>query len=167
LGQDLRHDHRHDQGCDHRPGRRGHPPVGPGGRRTFSLGPYPGARPGTQPNALAVSADGSRLYAANAGNNDVDAVQLAVPGRPDQVLGLVPTGWYPSAVAASPDGRQLYIGSMIKGILSTIDVPDKAALARCARQVQPPPSSPAPADRRRRCRGVRRQNSSSGAESGI
>jgi YVTN family beta-propeller protein len=43
--------------------------------RTFSVSPYPGARVGAQPNAFAVSPDGATLYAANAGNNDLDVIR--------------------------------------------------------------------------------------------
>jgi YVTN family beta-propeller protein len=132
--------------------------------RTFSVSPYPGARVGAQPNALVVSPDGRTLYAANAGNNDVDVIRLAAGGQRDRVLGHIPTGWYPAAVAVAPTGRQLfvanarglgagpnpggpvpgkdpattpdqYIGSMIKGTLSTVDVPDMATLQRYTRQV--------------------------------
>jgi YVTN family beta-propeller protein len=132
--------------------------------RTFSVSPYPGARVGAQPNALVASPDGRTLYAANAGNNDVDVIRLATGGQRDRVLGHIPTGWYPAAVAVAPNGRRLfvanarglgagpnprgpdpeenpettpdqYIGSMIKGTLSTVDVPDTATLQRYTRQV--------------------------------
>jgi YVTN family beta-propeller protein len=75
--------------------------------RTISLSPYPGAAVGTQPNALAVSRDGRRLFAANAGNNDIDVVALARDrhGR-DELLGLVPTGWYPAAVGLAARARE-------------------------------------------------------------
>jgi YVTN family beta-propeller protein len=134
-------------------------------RRTIPLSPYPGAAVGTQPNSLAVSHDGSRLFAANAGNNDVDVVALAGEhGRDDRVLGLIPTGWYPTAVGLSPNDNRVYvangkglgagpnpngpnpttggfnpdqyIGSMIMGTLSSIPMPDKAKLREYTRQVQ-------------------------------
>jgi YVTN family beta-propeller protein len=79
--------------------------------RTFSVSPYPGAWVGAQPNAFAVSPDGATLYAANAGNNDLDVIRLATRGRSDQVLGHVPTGWYPTAVAVAPGGRHLYVAN--------------------------------------------------------
>jgi YVTN family beta-propeller protein len=133
--------------------------------RTIPLSPYPGAAVGTQPNSLAVSHDGTRLFAANAGNNDVDVVALADRHRDrDEVLGLIPTAWYPSSVALSPKDDRLYvanakglgagpnpngpnptstvfnpdqyIGSMIMGTLSTIPVPDRRKLREYTRQVQ-------------------------------
>ena len=42
--------------------------------------------------ALAVAADSSRLYVANADNNDVAVVDIHDPAR-STVLGFIPTGW--------------------------------------------------------------------------
>ena len=143
--------------------------------RTIDLAPYPGAPVGSSPNGLAVAPDGSTLYVANAGNNDVAVVHLGghprAPGRlggaglPDRVAGLIPTAWYPTAVALAPDGKTLfvanakglgagpnrqgpdpehegtlspdqYVGSMMAGTVSVIPVPDDARLARYTRQVR-------------------------------
>ena len=139
--------------------------------RTFSVSPYPGAHVGSQPNALALSPDGQTLYTANAGNNDLDVIRLGGSGQPDKVLGHIPTGWYPSAVAVAPNGGRLfvanarglgagpnpkgpnpekspestadqYVGSMIKGTVSSIATPDAAtppggpALAHQARDLR-------------------------------
>ncbi len=65
---------------------------------------------GSTPDALAVSPDGRRLYAANADNNDVAVVDIS-NAKEARVLGFIPTGWYPSALALAPDGRTLYIGT--------------------------------------------------------
>ncbi|MDQ2800006.1 MAG: YncE family protein, partial [Armatimonadota bacterium] len=51
---------------------------------------------GSTPDALALSPDGARLYVANAGNNDVAVIDTSDPKESD-VLGFIPTGWYPSA----------------------------------------------------------------------
>jgi YVTN family beta-propeller protein len=75
-------------------------------KRTINLAPYPDARQGSSPNALAISGD--RLYVANAGNNDVAVVQL---GSEDVLAGLIPTAWYPAAIAVAPDGSELYIAN--------------------------------------------------------
>ena len=133
--------------------------------RTISVTPYPGAAVGTQPNSIAVSPDGNRLFAANAGNNDVEVIALRNGRGRDRALGLIPTGWYPTAVGLSPSGDRIYvanakglgagpnpdgpnpasteptdpdqyIGSMIKGTLSTIRVPRARQLASYTRQVQ-------------------------------
>lgn len=70
----------------------------------------PQALVGSTPLALALTADGKRLYVANADNNDIAVIDTANP-RNAQVLGFIPTDWYPSALAVSPDGKQLYVGT--------------------------------------------------------
>jgi len=65
---------------------------------------------GSTPDALALSPDGTRLYVANADNNDVAVVDTS-DRRQSRVLGFLPTGWYPSALALAPDGRTLYVGT--------------------------------------------------------
>ena len=80
---------------------------------------------GSTPNALAVSADGSRLYVANADNNDVAVIDVHQPGR-SSILGFIPTGWYPSSLALTPDGTQLIVG-VAKGIDSNANWPHQDA----------------------------------------
>ena len=36
-------------------------------------------------------------------------IDIATPSR-SQVKGFIPTGWYPTAVAVTPDGKQLLVG---------------------------------------------------------
>ncbi|TQS27097.1 bifunctional YncE family protein/alkaline phosphatase family protein [Microbispora sp. KK1-11] len=128
--------------------------------RTISLAPYRGARVGSNPDALALSPDGKTLYVADSGNNDVAVVDAARGG----VRGLIPTGWYPTAVV-SLGGRLLvtnakglgagpndgpgrpdpyapsvspgrYSGTMIVGTLSRISLPIRQdRLAKWTRQV--------------------------------
>src|SRR5437763_299833 len=58
------------------------------------------------PNAL-VAAPGGRVYVSLA---DDDAVAVLAPRSGSlSVIGLIPTGWYPDALALSPDGRKLYV----------------------------------------------------------
>ncbi len=71
--------------------------------RLFDKGPY-----GTQPSALALSADGARLYVALAGLNAVAVIDARDPIHLHR-LGLIPTGWYPTALALANDGRTLYV----------------------------------------------------------
>jgi YVTN family beta-propeller protein len=122
------------------------------------LSPYQGAPMGSMPNAVVVSPDGATLYVANGGNNDV-AVVDTVSFR---IRGLIPTAWFPSAIVVSRDGQSLYvanmkglgagpnpggpnperpeskaqyIGSMARGTLSVIAVPDAAVLRTHTMQV--------------------------------
>jgi len=125
---------------------------------TVDLSPYPGAPMGSMPNALAVAPDGNTLYVANGGNNDVAVVDTAT----FRIRGLIPTAWFPSAIVVSRDGQSLYvanmkglgagpnprgpnperptpttqyIGSMARGTLSVIAVPNAAALRTYTTQV--------------------------------
>ena len=123
----------------------------------------PKAPVGSTPDALGLSPDGTRLYVANADNNDVAVINIADP-QESQVLGFIPTGWYPSALAVSPDGKKLYIGTgkglkfgpnaeateqpqpgtepkfkyiggMLSGTVSVVDIPTPAQIAAYTRQV--------------------------------
>jgi YVTN family beta-propeller protein len=125
---------------------------------TVDVSPYPRAPMGSLPNAVALSPDGKALYVANGGNNDVAVVDTATY----TIRGLIPTAWFPSALMVSGDGRLLYvtnmkglgagpnprgpnpeattpplqyIGSMARGTLSVIDIPDRETLARYTAQV--------------------------------
>ena len=50
---------------------------------------------GSTPNALAISADGKRLFVAEADNNAVAVFNLAT----GKLLGRIPTDWYPTGIA--------------------------------------------------------------------
>jgi YVTN family beta-propeller protein len=62
---------------------------------------------GSIPNSLALSPDERVLYVTNGGTNSVAVVQLSAAGS--EVVGLLPTGFYPTSVNASADGRTLYV----------------------------------------------------------
>jgi YVTN family beta-propeller protein len=66
---------------------------------------------GSAPNDIAISEDGKSLYVALGGNNCI-AVMDAKNGA---VRGLVPTGWYPGAVAFAQQGALLCIANT-KGV---------------------------------------------------
>jgi YVTN family beta-propeller protein len=55
---------------------------------------------GASPNALALDPDERTLYVTDRGTNALAVVDLA--GAHAQVIGLIPTGWYPSDVAVGP-----------------------------------------------------------------
>ncbi|MES1206199.1 MAG: YncE family protein, partial [Pseudomonadota bacterium] len=63
---------------------------------------------GVEPVSLALSPDGRKLYVAEAGLNAVGVVSVDGHRR---VEGHIPTGWWPSAVRVSRDGRQLFVTS--------------------------------------------------------
>ena len=71
---------------------------------------HPFSPQGSTPNALTIDAARSRLYVANADNNNVAVIDIAKPGRSD-VLGFIPTGWYPAALTIAEKGDALYVGA--------------------------------------------------------
>jgi YVTN family beta-propeller protein len=105
---------------------------------------------GVIPFGLALSPDGRRLYAAEAGVNAVAVIDT----ERNEVLGHIPVGWFPSKLAVSPDGRRLvvanakgfgsgpnggsnfregpegaYIGNIMKGTVSILSLPPDSELA--------------------------------------
>src|SRR5262249_61188594 len=67
---------------------------------------------GSSPNALAVDATAGRIYVANAGENAVQAFDLATMTS----LGRIPTGWYPTAVAVLGYGTGLIASGKGMGV---------------------------------------------------
>ena len=118
----------------------------------ISVSVYPNAPPSATPNALALSPDGRTLVAALADNNAVAVVDVTNAAR-SLVDGFIPTGWYPTAVAFSRDGKQILIldgkgqptsganpagGGMDRRLLGTISmvaVPDRTTLSEFTRRV--------------------------------
>jgi DNA-binding beta-propeller fold protein YncE len=82
--------------------------VVPGLDLRLFVTPWFNAPYGTQPSAEALSRDDRRLYVALAGLNAVAVLDADDPAHLHR-LGLIPTAWYPSALALSPDGRYLYV----------------------------------------------------------
>jgi YVTN family beta-propeller protein len=82
---------------------------------------------GSTPDALALDQTRHLLYVANADNNNIGVIDISNAKR-SEVVGFIPSGWYPSALALSRDGRKLFIGnskgqgsySDIKGPLSPL-----------------------------------------------
>jgi len=81
---------------------------------------HPRAPEGATPNALALDRANGLLYVANADNNDVQVVHVAGRGK-SEVVGFLPSGWYPSALAVLPKQQKLYIGNS-KGAGSYPDI---------------------------------------------
>jgi DNA-binding beta-propeller fold protein YncE len=64
---------------------------------------------GNNTNSVTLSRDEKLLYVTNGWMNDVAVVQLdSAPGQ-SQVIGLIPTGWYPNSVSSSRDGKFTYV----------------------------------------------------------
>ena len=70
-----------------------------------SLAKYKGANP----NSATLSPDEKQLYVTMGNLNSVAVVALGGTNRGDQVVGLIPTGWYPNSVSFSGDGKWIYV----------------------------------------------------------
>ncbi|PWJ58679.1 YVTN family beta-propeller protein [Dyadobacter jejuensis] len=123
------------------------------------LNPEPrlGQLRGIIPFGLTVSPDQNRLYVAESGINAVAVIDIPTK----QVVGHIPVGWFPSKVKTSPDGTKLivtnakglgsgpnggrdhtlgpegsYIGSLMKGTVSVMDIPTDRELKELTLKVK-------------------------------
>jgi len=69
---------------------------------------------GASPNALVFSRDGRTLYVANGTQNAVAAIKFDPKKRKSKLKGLVPTGWFPGALALNGKRGTLYVAN-VKG----------------------------------------------------
>ena len=111
---------------------------------------------GIIPFGLALSSDNKRLYVAESGINAVAVINVS----DFKVLGHIPTGWFPSKIEVSSDGKKLiianakgygsgpnggaafekkaegsYIGSLMKGTVQIVDIPRDGQLKKMTEQV--------------------------------
>jgi DNA-binding beta-propeller fold protein YncE len=80
----------------------------PADMASFSLTHFTGANT----NSVTLSPDETQLYVTNGNLNNIAVVQLNGTNHGDQVLGLIPTGWYPNAVSLNKDGSWAYAVNM-------------------------------------------------------
>lgn len=64
---------------------------------------------GNNTNSVALSPDETTLYVTNGNTNNVAVVSVAQLNGTASVLGLIPTGMYPTALAFSGDGKYMYV----------------------------------------------------------
>jgi len=118
-------------------------------RTDVKIPTYPDAALGSQPVALAFSADGATLYTACGGNNAV-AILRESAGQ-WKVAGAIPTAWFPTSVAVAPDGslrvlnlkgvgntannRGSFNSKQYQGTLERFPAPTPAQLAAGTREV--------------------------------
>ncbi len=69
------------------------------------LDPHIDAYRGMMPFGLTLSHDESRLYVALSGLNAVAVIDT----KAKEVLGYIPTGWFPTKLKVSPDDKTLYV----------------------------------------------------------
>ncbi|HUR59497.1 MAG TPA: bifunctional YncE family protein/alkaline phosphatase family protein, partial [Opitutaceae bacterium] len=73
---------------------------------------------GAQPNALTFDASGQRLYVCNGTQNAVAVFALDPADAESKLLGLIPVGWYPAAIAYDATRKQLCVANL-KAITTT------------------------------------------------
>jgi len=113
------------------------------GVATWPLQPFTKKAFGVAPTALAVSDDGARLFVACGGINAVMVLRTSTGATE----GSIPTFWYPSSLALSPDGKRLAVGALLgvgsgfqekperrfvhanRGAVQVIDLPSAPQLA--------------------------------------
>jgi DNA-binding beta-propeller fold protein YncE len=130
---------------------------------TINCALYPAAPSGNTPSSLSLTPDGKMLFVANADANNLAVFNVEKPGDA-KPLGFIPTGWYPTSVRynavdkklyvangkglsskpnpqgphphAVPNLRPLYqyIGSLMQGTLSVIDVPTPESMEHHSKQ---------------------------------
>jgi len=111
---------------------------------------------GIIPFGLGISPDGKKVYVAESGLNAIAVIDVETL----TVTGHIPTGWFPAKIKVSPDGKKLivtnakgfgsgpnggrnfkigpegsYIGSLMKGTVEIIDVPDDTELKNLTQKV--------------------------------
>jgi YVTN family beta-propeller protein len=111
---------------------------------------------GIIPFGVALSPDNQRLYVAESGLNAVAVIDV----NSFNVIGHIPTAWFPAKLKISQDGKKLivtnakgygsgpnggkdyevkaegtYIGALMKGVVSVIDIPTDAELKSLTQKV--------------------------------
>ena len=79
---------------------------------TIAVAPFRLDRIGLAPTAVALTPDGHTLFVALGGVNAV-AMYDVQGERAARLRGLIPTGWYPTTLDVSADGRALAVGTLL------------------------------------------------------
>ncbi|MGA9365490.1 MAG: bifunctional YncE family protein/alkaline phosphatase family protein [Bacteroidota bacterium] len=123
----------------------------------------PDAPLGSTPNSVVATTDGKTLLVANADNNCLAVFDISHPGK-TKARGFIPVGWYPTGVRVNPISKKIlvlngkgltslpnpkgpnptlrhppkdeqYIGRLLVGSLSVIDLPSARELADYSKKV--------------------------------
>ena len=110
---------------------------------------------GVIPFGLALSPDGEKLFVAESGINAVAVINT----KTHNIIGHIPTAWFPSKLAVSDDGKKLYIanakgwgagpnagknhkpgdpsnvGHLMRGVISIIDMPSDKQIKKLTQKV--------------------------------
>jgi DNA-binding beta-propeller fold protein YncE len=88
----------------------------------ITISPTANAPLGSLPTALALSNDGTRVYMVASGNNSIVVADVSA-GRAE-LLGGIPTGWFPTAVTELPNGNVAYLSGKGNGSRPNPQGPD-------------------------------------------
>jgi YVTN family beta-propeller protein len=67
---------------------------------------------GASPNALCFAPDGKTLFAANGTQNAVAVLRFSPQNRSSKLLGLIPVGWFPGALALDARHKTLCVANL-------------------------------------------------------
>ena len=116
-----------------------------GTREVIATSLYPQGLEGSTPCGVAVSSDSRTLFVVNADNNDVCVIDISnrlneeARDRGEMISiveGFIPVGWYPTAVAVSPDNQTLFVANG-KGLMSRANVPARTTDPRTSNSQVP------------------------------
>ncbi len=84
-------------------------PVG-----SITIAPFHERKIGLAPTAVALAPDGRTLFVALGGINAVAMYDVSAGAAASaKLLGLIPTGWYPTSLDVSAEGRTLAVGTLL------------------------------------------------------
>ena len=113
------------------------------------VAPAPASPIGSLPTALGLGAAGE-LYIVNSGNNGI--VVADISEALIEVVGALPTGWFPTAATGLPDGGIAYLSGKgdtenggLAGILPALNAEQLGYLTAAAVRNLPPPAETPPA----------------------
>jgi gliding motility-associated-like protein len=73
---------------------------------------------GSEPDQIAINADGSRAYITNIGSNTISVINTLT----NKILNYIPVGEGPTGIVISPDGKKLYVGITGDNTIIAIDL---------------------------------------------
>jgi YVTN family beta-propeller protein len=79
---------------------------------------------GARPMRISLTPDGTKLFVANSGSNDVTVIEA----RSGTAMTTIAAGSQPMDVASSPDGRRIYVSNRLAGTVTLIDAGSNTAV---------------------------------------
>ncbi|WP_344757823.1 beta-propeller fold lactonase family protein [Mucilaginibacter dorajii] len=73
---------------------------------------------GSEPDQIAISADGSRAYVTNIGSNTISVINTLT----NKIINYIPVGEGPTGIVISPDGKKLFVGITGDNTIVAIDL---------------------------------------------